>query len=49
MISTQDNIDWTLLRDPLVRDQKLDEICQKKGYIIDIDNVIYKVKIRLKL
>ncbi|KAG2210929.1 hypothetical protein INT47_000086 [Mucor saturninus] len=31
----------TVDSDPVMRDTKLDEICQKKGYLIDMDSVIY--------
>lgn len=36
-------IDCQELYDPLVRNEKLDAICQKKGYLIDMDTVIYNV------
>lgn len=33
--------DWALLRDPVYHNKRLDTIRQKKGYIIDMDGVIY--------
>jgi hypothetical protein len=36
--------DWALLKDPVFHDERLDEIRQKLGFIIDMENVIYKVK-----
>ncbi|KAL1926272.1 hypothetical protein VTP01DRAFT_5969 [Rhizomucor pusillus] len=33
--------DWALLRDPVIHNERLDAIRQKKGYIIDMDGVIY--------
>lgn len=35
--------DWALLRDPVIRHERLAEIRQKLGFIIDMDNVIFKV------
>ncbi|KAI8091988.1 HAD-like domain-containing protein [Thamnidium elegans] len=34
--------DWALLRDPVIRAERLAEIRQKLGFIIDMDNVIFK-------
>lgn len=36
--------DWALLRDPVIHNERLDAIRQKKGYIIDMDGVIYHVR-----
>ncbi|KAI8372999.1 HAD-like domain-containing protein [Radiomyces spectabilis] len=33
--------DWALLKDPVIHTERLDAIRQKKGYIIDMDGVIY--------
>ncbi|ORY99438.1 HAD-like domain-containing protein [Syncephalastrum racemosum] len=33
--------DWALLRDPVYHNERLDKIRDKKGYIIDMDGVIY--------
>ncbi|KAI8059495.1 hypothetical protein BC940DRAFT_338132, partial [Gongronella butleri] len=33
--------DYALLRDPVLHSERLDTIRQKKGYIIDMDGVIY--------
>ncbi|KAL0073880.1 HAD-like domain-containing protein [Phycomyces blakesleeanus] len=33
--------DWALLRDPVLHSERLDSIRSKKGYIIDMDGVIY--------
>ncbi|CAO3599571.1 unnamed protein product [Absidia cylindrospora] len=33
--------DYALLRDPVIHSERLDAIRQKKGYIIDMDGVIY--------
>lgn len=41
--ASEGNLDWSVLRDPLARNVRLDEICQKKGYLIDMENVIFKV------
>jgi NagD protein len=35
--------DWALLRDPVLHTERLEAIRQKKGYIIDMDGVIYHV------
>lgn len=35
--------DWALLKDPAIHNERLDAIRQKKGYIIDMDGVIYHV------
>lgn len=35
--------DWALLRDPVYHNERLDKIRDKKGYIIDMDGVIYHV------
>lgn len=35
--------DVALLRDPVLHSERLNEIRSKLGYIIDMDNVIYKV------
>lgn len=35
--------DWALLRDPVVHTERLEAIRNKKGYIIDMDGVIYHV------
>lgn len=37
--------DWALLRDPVVHTERLDAIREKKGYIIDMDGVIYHVSL----
>lgn len=33
--------DWALLKDPVIHNERLDKIRNKKGYIIDMDGVIY--------
>ncbi|KAI8074926.1 HAD-like domain-containing protein [Gongronella butleri] len=33
--------DWSLLQDPVIHTERLDAIRNKKGYIIDMDGVIY--------
>jgi NagD protein len=33
--------DWALLKDPVVHNERLDKIRNKKGYVIDMDGVIY--------
>jgi hypothetical protein len=38
--------DYALLRDPVLHNERLDSIRQKKGYIIDMDGVIYHVSER---
>lgn len=43
MSDTIEAKDWALLRDPVIRVERLAEIRQKLGFIIDMDNVIYKV------
>jgi NagD protein len=35
--------DWALFRDPVLHNERLEAIRQKKGYIIDMDGVIYHV------
>lgn len=35
--------EWALLRDPVIHTERLDAIRSKKGYIIDMDGVIYHV------
>lgn len=35
--------DWALFRDPVLHTERLDAIRQKKGFIIDMDGVIYHV------
>ncbi len=35
--------DWALFRDPVLHNERLDAIRQKKGFIIDMDGVIYHV------
>lgn len=35
--------DWALFRDPVLHTERLEAIRQKKGYIIDMDGVIYHV------
>jgi hypothetical protein len=35
--------DYALLQDPVVHSERLDTIRRKKGYIIDMDGVIYHV------
>lgn len=37
--------DWALLRDPVFHNERLEAIRQKKGYIIDMDGVIYHASI----
>ena len=37
--------DWALFRDPVLHNERLDAIRQKKGYIIDMDGVIYHVSL----
>lgn len=37
--------DYALLRDPVLHNERLDSIRQKKGYIIDMDGVIYHVSL----
>ena len=37
--------DWSLLKDPIIHTERLENIRQKKGYIIDMDGVIYHVSI----
>lgn len=36
--------DWALFRDPVLHNERLEAIRQKKGFIIDMDGVIYHVK-----
>ncbi|KAG0164492.1 hypothetical protein DFQ28_010228 [Apophysomyces sp. BC1034] len=40
-INPAHNKDWALLKDPVVHTERLDAIRQKKGFIIDMDGVIY--------
>lgn len=40
--------DWALFRDPVLHNERLDAIRAKKGFIIDMDGVIYHVKIVYK-
>jgi NagD protein len=35
--------DWALFRDPVLHTERLETIRQKKGFIIDMDGVIYHV------
>jgi NagD protein len=35
--------DWALFRDPVLHNERLEAIRQKKGFIIDMDGVIYHV------
>lgn len=42
-----DSKSWALLEDPVVHSERLNEIRNKKGYIIDMDGVIYHVCITL--
>jgi NagD protein len=35
--------DWALFRDPVLHTERLEAIRQKKGFIIDMDGVIYHV------
>lgn len=35
--------DWALFRDPVLHNERLESIRQKKGFIIDMDGVIYHV------
>lgn len=35
--------DWALFKDPVLHNERLEAIRQKKGYIIDMDGVIYHV------
>lgn len=37
--------EWALLRDPVIHSERLDAIRSKKGYIIDMDGVIYHVSL----
>lgn len=37
--------DWALFRDPVLHNERLEAIRQKKGFIIDMDGVIYHVSI----
>ena len=37
--------EWALLKDPVLHTERLDAIRQKKGYIIDMDGVIYHVSL----
>ncbi|CAO3622195.1 unnamed protein product [Cunninghamella echinulata] len=39
--TTYQSKDWALLKDPVLHSERLDIIRQKKGYIIDMDGVIY--------
>ncbi|KAG0172131.1 hypothetical protein DFQ28_004282 [Apophysomyces sp. BC1034] len=39
--TTSHRKDWALLNDPVLHTERLDGIRQKKGYIIDMDGVIY--------
>lgn len=35
--------DWALFRDPVLHNERLEAIRRKKGFIIDMDGVIYHV------
>jgi NagD protein len=35
--------EWALLKDPVLHTERLEAIRNKKGYIIDMDGVIYHV------
>lgn len=37
--------DWALFRDPVLHNERLEAIRQKKGFIIDMDGVIYHVSL----
>lgn len=39
--------DWALFKDPVLHNERLEAIRQKKGYIIDMDGVIYHVSFAL--
>lgn len=38
--------EWALLKDPVLHTERLEAIRSKKGYIIDMDGVIYHVSIQ---
>lgn len=39
--------DWALLKDPKIHNERLEAIRHKKGYVIDMDGVIYHASITL--